>query len=129
MEKHVKIIAILYLVLSFLGLILAFFLYYVLNLVGHITDDPQAGMVLSIVTQVLTVILVASAIPGIIGGLALLRFKEWGRILIIIISIINLLNFPLGTALGIYSIWALVHRETLPLFNKDQIESAETNQP
>jgi len=125
MDKHVRIIAILYLILSCLGLLTASFLYYVLNLAGSISGDEEAIFVLSIIANVLTVILVVSAVPGIIGAIGLFKFKEWARILIIIISIVNLLNFPLGTALGVYSIWVLVHRETLPLFSQ---ETQETKQ-
>ena len=126
MDKHVRIIAILYLVLSCLGLLTAIFLYYVLNLAGAISDDQDASLVLSIVSNVITVILVVSAIPGIIGALGLMKFKEWARILMIIISIISLLNFPLGTILGVYTIWALTHRETLPLFSPETPENTNS---
>ncbi|WP_372773536.1 hypothetical protein [Mangrovibacterium sp.] len=122
MHKHVQIIGILYLILSCISLGLAFFIHYLLNLIGAITGDQDANFILSIVANVLSTVLFASSIPGIIGAIGLLKFKEWGRILIIIISVINLLNFPIGTALGGYSIWALVQPETLSLFNKQQTE-------
>lgn len=117
MENHVKVVAVLYLVLSILGLIAAFAIYFVLNVVGQITDDQQASTILSIISNVITTVIVISAIPGIIGAWGLLKHKEWARILVIILSIINLLNFPFGTALGIYAIWALVQPESLALFN------------
>jgi len=126
MDKHVRIIAILYLVLSCLGLLTAIFLHYVLNLIGAISGDQDASLVLSIVSNVFAVILVVSAIPGIIGALGLLKFKEWSRILMIILSIVSLLNFPLGTILGIYTIWVLTHRETLPLFSPETTENANS---
>lgn len=118
MEKHVKLVGILYIVLSILGLVGAIALYGVLRLIGNLSDDADANMVLNIVANVVAVVLLVCSIPGILGGWGLLKHKEWARILIIILSILNLLNFPLGTALGIYSIWTLVQAETSALFSK-----------
>lgn len=116
MESHVKIIGILYIVLSILGIFGALILFMALNIIGGITDDPNASMILSIVSNVLAIFLIVCSIPGIIGGWGLLKYKEWARILIIILSAINILNFPFGTAIGIYAIWALVQKETVALF-------------
>ena len=40
-------------------------------------------------------------------------------VLVLILSAIDLLNIPIGTALGIYTIWVLVQAETVVLFEKD----------
>ena len=56
------------------------------------------------------------ALPLIIAGVGLLSFKPWARILAIIISILNLLQFPFGTALGFYGIWVLFSRDGQALF-------------
>ena len=61
--------------------------------------------------------MIVVSIPGIIGGIGLLKYKNWARILVLIISAIGLLNVPFGTALGIYSIWTIVQDETIKLFN------------
>lgn len=61
-------------------------------------------------------ILIVSA-AGIIGGVGVLKRKEWGRILVLIVSFFNLLRVPLGTLLGGYSIWALMNDEMIRLFN------------
>ena len=39
-------------------------------------------------------------------------------VLVLILSAIDLLNIPIGTALGIYTIWVLVQAETVVLFEK-----------
>ena len=64
------------------------------------------------------VVLIVLSIPGIIAGIGLLKRKEWARILTLILSALDLFNFPLGTALGIYSIWALVQPEVMVEFKK-----------
>jgi len=122
MESHVKIIGILYIVLSILGLIGALVLFMTLNLISGFTDDPNASMILSIVANVLAIVLVVCSVPGIIAGWGLLKYKEWARILTIILSALNILNFPIGTAIGIYAIWSLVQPEIIALF-KPQAQS------
>jgi hypothetical protein len=62
----------------------------------------------------LTVLL---SLPGIIGGIALLRYKPWARVLVLVMSAIGLLNIPIGTGVGIYSFWVLTRDETDELFS------------
>ena len=54
--------------------------------------------------------------PGIIGGLGLMKKQSWARILVLVLGVINLINIPFGTALGIYTIWTLTNKETEKLF-------------
>jgi ribosomal protein L40E len=43
----------------------------------------------------------------LLTGYALLTRQPWGRVFAIVFSILALFHFPLGTALGIYSLWVL----------------------
>ena len=47
-------------------------------------------------------------LPSMAAGIALIRRASWSRALIILISIIDLFSFPIGTALGAYSLWILL---------------------
>ena len=40
-------------------------------------------------------------------GIALLRVRRWGRIVALIAAVLALFKFPLGTALGVYTLWVL----------------------
>jgi hypothetical protein len=40
-------------------------------------------------------------------GFALLNRKPWGRVLAIVLAILQLIKIPFGTALGIYTLWVL----------------------
>ena len=40
-------------------------------------------------------------------GFALITRKPWGRTLAIVVAILQLIKIPLGTALGIYTLWVL----------------------
>jgi len=81
-------------------------------------QHPEAvPLVLLLGGLAMTVVLAMSA-PSIIAGIGLLYFKRWARILTIILSVIHLFSVPFGTALGIYGLWALLQRETEPLFRR-----------
>jgi hypothetical protein len=48
------------------------------------------------------------AIAGVIAGWGLLAHSPWARMLAIVLGCISLIHFPLGTALGIYTLWVLI---------------------
>ena len=48
------------------------------------------------------------ALPGIIGGWGLFTDRTWGKPVVLVLSVLQLANIPFGTALGIYSFWALL---------------------
>jgi hypothetical protein len=54
------------------------------------------------------VLLSAYAIAGVIAGWGLLAHAPWARVLAIVLGCISLIHFPLGTALGIYTLWVLL---------------------
>ena len=116
MEEHVKILGILYIALSALGLIAAFIVFIVVTGGGLISGDETAIAITSIVGIVIASILVLVSAPGIIGGMGLLKRQSWARILVLVLGVINLINIPFGTALGIYTIWTLTNKETEELF-------------
>jgi hypothetical protein len=60
--------------------------------------------------------LLALSLPGIVAGIGLLKFRPWARILTIVISVLNLLNIPWGTILGIYGLWVMFSEEGARLF-------------
>ena len=56
------------------------------------------------------------SVPSIIAGVGLLKRRSWARILTIVLSVLNLINIPFGTLLGIYGLWVLLSQNTAPLF-------------
>lgn len=48
-----------------------------------------------------------SSLPGIIGGWGLFYGKKWARLLVLVLSFLQLLQFPFGTMLGIYTLLVL----------------------
>ena len=57
------------------------------------------------------------SVPGIIGGIGILKRRSWARKLALALGVINLFSFPpIGTALGAYTICVLLKRENARLF-------------
>jgi len=54
------------------------------------------------------VLIAGVSIAGLIAGIGLMAHSPWARMLTIVVGCISLIHFPLGTALGIYTLWVLV---------------------
>ena len=117
MENHVTAVGSLSIGLSVFGILIGAFIFVLLAGIGYLVQDEEAAPILTVVGFFVGVFLLILSIPGIIGGIGLFRHKEWARILVLITSALHLLNFPIGTAIGGYSIWVLVNPDTIRLFN------------
>jgi hypothetical protein len=120
MEKHINIVAALQIGLSIFNLLIALLIFTVLKLIVGFVDDQNSEFVLSIIANAIAVIFIVVSIPGLLAGFGLYKRQEWARILTMIISVIEIFNFPFGTAIGIYSIWALIQPESIAEFGKLQ---------
>ena len=137
MELHVKILAVFHIVFGLLGLVAALAILIVFggmaSVVGFAAgSEPDAWLavpILGIVGSVLMLIALALSIPGIIGGWGLLKSKSWARILMIVLSALNLINIPIGTLLGIYGLWVLLSRDTELLFREPSPRVVSDNSP
>ena len=119
MEKHVSVVAALQIGLGIFCILAGIIVMVIMGLVGGIANDANANMVLTLIGKIIVGVCIVLSIPGIIAGIGLLQHKEWARILTLVLSAINLMNVPVGTAIGIYSIWALVQEEVVALFRKE----------
>jgi hypothetical protein len=118
MDKHVTILGILYIALGVLGILAAIIVFLAIAGGGLISGDEEAIVITSIVGSAIALFLVVISVPGIIGGVGLLKKQSWARILVLILGILNLLNIPFGTVLGIYTLWALLKPEAEEVFRK-----------
>ncbi len=107
MHQHVPIVAWLNIAGSVLLLLIGGFLLLLLPSIGAISGDREALGVLSIVAVSVGGFMTVLALPGLLAGIGLLRRRNWGRIVAIVVSFLNLLNFPIGTVIGAYSLWVL----------------------
>ena len=108
MDQHVKILGWLHIAMNALIVLIAALVFIILMVVGVASGDPDAAVVLPIIAFVVGGILLLISSLGIITGWGLLKRKSWARILAIVTGFLNLLNFPLGTMMGVYTIWVLL---------------------
>jgi len=116
MDQHVKIVAILSIVFGALLAFLGVALFAIIFGAGAASGEREALFVTGTVGSAVGGFLVLLALPAILGGIGLLKRRPWGRILILIVGALSLLNFPFGTAYGVYAFWVLLNDQTRPLF-------------
>jgi len=121
MENHIRIIGILWIVLGALGLTFALMVFGILFGVSYIPDiGYEASVILRSVGGGVGTFVAIFAVPKIIGGIWLMKKQEWARILVLLLAFLNLINFPFGTALGVYSIVILFKPEAVKLFRTER---------
>ena len=117
MKKHVTVVGALHIGLAILGLIGALAIFLSINFAQtFVTGEDIPVKVLTAIKIFIPGLIAVVSLLSIIGGIGLFSYSEWARILIIVMSAINCLNVPIGTAKGVYSIWALLQDETIRLF-------------
>jgi hypothetical protein len=111
MDQHLKIVGWMHLVFGALGVLFAVAfggLGAIIGLFSGEADGLMAGGIMGIVAIFFGLL----SLPSLLGGWGLLNYKPWARILIIVLSVLNLLNIPFGTLIGGYSLWVLLNDET-----------------
>lgn len=114
-DKHITLVAILHIVYHSLALLVGLVLFSLLSTIGCLAGDPQAAQIMVVIGTFLAAFFIVLSVPGIIGAIGLLQRKEWGRIMTIVVGALSLMDIPMGTALGVYTFWALMQDEAVAL--------------
>ena len=127
MDKHVRTLAILNISVGILGLFVAIGILYVgggrdglMNITATERENggvpfeaiPLQGLYLFL----LSIFLILMTAPLTAVGLGLLKWQPWARWMGIAVNGVNILNIPIGTAVGLYALWVLMDDGTEPLF-------------
>ena len=111
-QEHVRLLAILWMAYSALTVVGGIVLIVISNtLFGRLSQAGPPPEVTSWLRPFLTVIgslILAKAAASLIAGLGLLQREPWGRTLTLVVGFISLFNIPIGTALGVYTLWVLL---------------------
>ena len=124
MKQHVSILGVLYIAFGVFGILSAILALVLLGGAAGIAtmvaqQEPDAAVaapILAIVGVGVFALITLLSIPGLALGIGLVKFKEWARILGLVLSALNLLNVPFGTMLGGYGLWVLLNKETEAVF-------------
>ncbi len=114
-SRHVHILAVLWFAASALNLIGAAALFLVGNIilgrvgrVVRVEDTWPVHTFLQGLLSAIGVMVLIKALAGFAAGWGLLQRESWARTLTLVLGFVSLINIPLGTALGIYTIWVLL---------------------
>jgi len=111
-ERHLNLLAILWMAASAVHLLGAGVLY-VIGRTLMMKVGEQAGPVVTPaffqgLFAILAGYLLIKAIAGFMAGWGLLQKEPWARTLTLVMGFLELLHVPLGTALGVYTLWVLL---------------------
>lgn len=116
MNSNINLIAILHIVTGILLIAFGVLFCAAFFLFSSFANDTDYRFVISIIGTLLLVFMVIAGFPGVIAGIGLYKRKNWARILTIIVSLVELFNFPFGTALGGFSLYILTKPEAIAEF-------------
>ena len=114
MATHINVLAWLFIGTGILYAMLGFALMIaptiLRNISFHLPPDVPVDMiqVISSIASFVGVVIIVVAAGTTAAGVGLLQYQTWGRTLALVMSAINLLKIPFGTALGIYGFWVLL---------------------
>lgn len=109
-STHKKTLGILFIVFSVLGLFGLYFYDAFVNFIVHMAEsngDPvpvELTWIFDLISSILWGVAVLFLIPKIIIGFGLMNGRKWANTPSLIYGILGLINFPIGTLVGIYSI-------------------------
>jgi hypothetical protein len=121
MATHIKILGWLHVLFSLFGLLIAA-IVLAGGMLGGLLSGSVSGMVgAGLGSAFAAMFLAAFALPGLFAGYGLLTLKPWARPLTIVLGVIDLIQFPFGTILGIYTLWVLLSAEGKAQFQRQMI--------
>jgi len=113
-QEHVRLLGILWMAYSALivvgGVVLAVIAQTFFGRVVHLPSGPGpeiTNWLRPFLTFIAGVVVVKGA-AGFFAGWGLAQREPWARVVALVVGFISLFNIPLGTALGIYTLWVLL---------------------
>jgi hypothetical protein len=108
LQLHVPVVGWLLIVGHAIFVLVGVFVFVLLSGIGVATGEREAMTILTTVGTAVGLLLVVLGIPGLVAGAGLLARKSWARILAIVVGILGLVNVPIGTAIGVYTLFVLM---------------------
>jgi hypothetical protein len=117
MKKHVSLVAALQIGFSTMGILAAIVVFFVFSFAGSFVSDVDiANVVIRFIGSFVPAGIFLWSLLGLLGGIGLLSYQKWARVLVMIISAVGCIAFPVGTIVGVYSLWTLMQDDTVILF-------------
>jgi hypothetical protein len=113
-QEHVRLLGILWMGYSALHVVAGAMLIVVAHTIFgnflrmHNGPPPEVTQWLRPLLTFIGYLILAKAAAGFLAGWGLLQRESWARVVALVVGFVALLNVPLGTALGIYTLWVLL---------------------
>jgi hypothetical protein len=107
-ELHINILGWLYMLSSALFLVIGLVALLFMAGIGLATQYPIAFQILGVVGLSGALFFALLSLPGLAAGYGLLKRYPWARVLALIVAFFNLANFPIGSAIGVYTFVVLL---------------------
>jgi len=120
-REHVRLVGILWMAYSALHVVAGVVVIVVAQVIFgsvhgviHIPNGPppEVTVWLRPLISLIGWMILAKAAAGIIAGWGLLQRQDWARTVALVVAFIALLSVPIGTALGIYTLWVLLPNQS-----------------
>jgi hypothetical protein len=121
LQLHVSILGWVHIVSGALFLVLAAFALLFLPALGAISGDPDGAVVLGFIGTGLGILMALLGLPGLVAGYGLLKRKPWARTLALVLGLLNLVNIPLGTVIGVYTLLVLLQQSATDYFDNPRL--------
>ncbi|MBR9999364.1 MAG: hypothetical protein KFF73_10355 [Cyclobacteriaceae bacterium] len=124
-KTHLKILGAIFIAFGVINLMAGITFLAAVNIVNIFIDEAEVIQAVSIFSRLIGGILVVSSVPGIIAGIGYIQERNWSKNLGLVMGIIYLLFIPVGTIIGIYTIWLssqAVIKEKQPVYASDLVK-------
>lgn len=115
MEQHLRIVGWLHIVNGGIAVAIAVLVATLMTGAGALAAAEEGAGIFALLAGMgwaIAAFIGVLSLPSIIGGWGILNYRPWSRVLVLIVSVLNLMNVPVGTLIGGYSLWVLLNDES-----------------
>ncbi len=108
-QGNLHLLAIFWFAISAFNAVAAVALYIIANTLLAPGGSAGAPVFLRPLLSVVAIIVMGGAALGFFAGWGLMHREPWARVLVLVLAFLVLfINIPIGTAVGIYTMWVLL---------------------
>ena len=123
MQKHVTVVGVIRIGWGIMGILIAAVVLAGTVGIGYlaysIEGDREPLTILTAIGVPVALFIFVLSVPDIIAGIGVLKLKPWARYLTMVLAVLDLINIPIGTAIGIYTIVVLMQDRAAELFTSE----------
>lgn len=120
------------LIVGLIGVFYVFFFGVMFAAMPHKGNEPPPEFILPIIVVVMIFLFVLTllmAVPKLVAGYGLRNEKSWAKVWAIVACVMSCMNFPLGTAVGVYGLIFILGDAGKAYFDAPGFAGAQNNIP